>query len=183
MTPLEQRIAKVINHDWTCDSRATDGEVFNESLCDCGLADKARAVVAVLPKADVSDEAIRAAVVTMDTHFSDSALIAAIRALLDVQAAAHAALLDGYIDQLRLANEAVDELKRTSRGDRRMAVKAHAEVEALRRWKAEATDVLTGWEAAFLALPREVRESPGNLGRSKAGVTHDWIRAALDGDA
>jgi hypothetical protein len=57
------------------------------------------------------------------------------------------------------------------------------EAERLRSWKTEATAVLTGWEAAFLALPREVREAPGNLGRSKARVTHDWIRAALKGDA
>jgi hypothetical protein len=57
------------------------------------------------------------------------------------------------------------------------------EAKRLRSWKAEATAVLTGWEAAFLALPREVREAPQNLGRSKARVTHDWIRSALDGDA
>lgn len=99
MTPLEQRIAKVINHDWTCDSRATDGEVFNESLCDCGLADKARAVVAVLPTADVSDDDIEAALSVDLSAFPDfgainRALVANVRALLDAQAAAHAAEVD-----------------------------------------------------------------------------------------
>lgn len=51
------------------------------------------------------------------------------------------------------------------------------QVQALKAWKAEASDVLMHWETAFQALPRSVREASGALGRRKSDVVFDYIRS------
>jgi hypothetical protein len=50
------------------------------------------------------------------------------------------------------------------------------ELDRLRRWKAEATAVITEWEAVWEAAGR-----PGRLGESKARATRDEINRRLNG--
>jgi hypothetical protein len=153
MTPLEQRIAEAV--------RSVIGE---NSLVPGELGEIARAVVAVLPTADVGDEAIFTALDELPGFqyyesdgpkwvLSPTVLQAAVRALLDAQAAAHAAdwatetngeslaaLVEKYRSGMDTAiadrDAAQDELaRRLSQLDDVLAAEraAHdAEVEALR---------------------------------------------------
>ena len=94
MTTLEERIAEAL------------GEVFDaEPFHTLTAADLARAVVAVLPTADVSDEAIEGALSVDLSAFPDfgainRALVSNVRALLDAQAAAHAAEIVDMADEV-----------------------------------------------------------------------------------
>lgn len=50
-----------------------------------------------------------------------------------------------------------------------------AELEQLRRWKAEAMTVLAEWEDVWIAAGR-----PGDLGRSKAAGVFEFVRRAME---
>lgn len=98
MTTLEPFIAEVARRAF---DRSTSNDIWG---------DVARAVIGVLPKADVSDETISWWMPPCSDADKAEAVSDLRREVIDPMAVRHAALLDGYIDQLRLANEAVDEL-------------------------------------------------------------------------
>jgi hypothetical protein len=93
MTTLEERIAEAMRPTFL-EWQLHYGHPAEQATLILG--DLARAVVAVLPTADVSDEAIMEALSVDLSAFPDfgainRALVANVRALLDAQAAAHAA--------------------------------------------------------------------------------------------
>jgi hypothetical protein len=87
MTPLEQRIAEAVRDVLRKGAYQMPDDTLPYETC---AAEVARAVVAVLPTADVSDDEIdRACDAIAETGGENGALI--LRGLLDAQAAAHAA--------------------------------------------------------------------------------------------
>lgn len=176
MTPLEQRIAEAL---------VTAGGNPGESATGWWL-DLARAVVAVLPSADVSDKVKR--MLARVKSDADDGLAEEIQALFDAQAAAHAAEVERLNDSLDYANKGKAELE--------------AEVAALRAEVERLSGIVAeGWalgSATTATIAKLTADRDAYRARiDKVRALCDWfdtvalgqplttykVRAALDGDA
>lgn len=80
---------------------------------------------------------------------------------------------------VRVAADLAEATKHTFRAHPTTDVEVTGEVEQLRRWKAEALEVLGQWEICYDLLEAVGYRAP--LGRSKAVYVADWIRERIPG--
>jgi cell division protein FtsB len=197
VTTLEERIAEAI--DAYTESGAVpgmpDGFVYGTEERD-GIA---RAVVAVLPTADVSDEAIRGAVDVADREWfalispetdaeigSRLAYIArALRPLFDAQAAAHAAEMGRWKERHKSAMAEVerlnDSLDYANKGKAELEAEAEAlraEVERLQEHVDNLQDRRVTAEAEVEALRAEVKRLTTELRHANAVLDEPALPAS-----